>query len=69
MYEIKVSGMTCHSCASSMTHALQSIDPKAEVSVDIRSQTVRVKSSKAQAAITSMIQEAGYAVLNAKRVA
>ncbi len=69
MYELKVSGMTCPSCASSLTYALRSIDPKVEVTVDITNQTVRVKSNKTQEALTSIVSEAGYPVLNAKKVA
>lgn len=66
MYEIKVSGMTCGSCANSMTYALRSIDPKVEVSVDLKSQTVKVKSDRAQTEITALIEDAGYPVLAAK---
>ena len=68
MYEVKVSGMTCGSCANSIGFALKSIDPKVEVTVDLKTQTVKVKSDKEQNAITTLIEEAGYPVLGAKKV-
>lgn len=66
MFEVKVTGMSCPSCASSIEHALRSIDPKVEVSVDIPAQTVRVKSQKEEKAITSLIEEAGFSVVGVK---
>lgn len=68
MYEFKVSGMSCGSCANAITHALKTIDPKVKVSVDIKNQTVRVESSKSEAEITNLVQDAGYPVLEAKQV-
>jgi copper chaperone len=62
MYEFKVQGMTCGSCANTITYALRSIDPKVKVSADIKSQTLRVESSQDQASLSSLIEEAGYAV-------
>ena len=69
MYEVKVEGMTCHSCANSINFALKSIDPKVSVSVDLKSQTVTVKSSKPQSEIKALIEDAGYPVLAVKEVA
>lgn len=63
MYEVKVSGMTCGSCASAIGYALKTIDPKVEVSVDLKTQTVKIKSDQEQQNITSLIEEAGYPVL------
>lgn len=68
MYEVKVSGMTCGSCANSISYALKSIDPDVGVSVDLKTQTVRVKSSRGQSEITALIEEAGYPVLGAKKL-
>ena len=68
MYEVKVSGMTCGSCASSITHALKTIDPKVKVSVDLQTQTVRVESDKNENDITALIEEAGYPVSESKKV-
>lgn len=68
MYEVKVSGMTCGSCANSMEYALKTIDPKVKVSVDLKSQTVKVESDRDQNQITALIEDAGYPVLSAKKI-
>lgn len=68
MYEFKVSGMTCGSCASSITHALKTIDPKVKVTVDVKSQTVQVESSKDEKDIGLLIEETGYPILASKKL-
>ena len=68
MYEIKVTGMTCGSCASSLTHVLKSIDPKVKVGVDIRTQTVTVQSEKDEKQIVALIDDAGYPVISSKKI-
>ncbi len=68
MYEIKVSGMTCPSCANSIGYVLKAIDPKVEVSVDLKTQTVKVKTEKDQAQVTALIEDAGYPVLGSKKL-
>lgn len=68
MYEVKVSGMTCGSCASAITHALKTIDPKVKVSVDLQTQIVRVESDKNEKEITTLIEEAGYPVSESKKM-
>lgn len=68
MYEVKVSGMTCGSCANSITHALKTIDPKVKVSVDVQTQTVRVESDKNEKDITALIEEVGYPVSASKKI-
>ena len=68
MYEIKVKGMTCGSCANSLTYALKSIDPKVELSVDIKTQLVRVKSDRSEKEISAIIEETGYPVIESKKV-
>lgn len=68
MYEFKVSGMTCGSCVGSISNAIRSLDPKAEIDVDMESQKVKVKSAKAEAEIQSTIEDAGYSVLDSKKI-
>lgn len=68
MYEFKVSGMTCGSCANSITHALKTIDPRVKVTVDIKSQTVQVDSDKNEKDISVLIEETGYPVLTSKKI-
>lgn len=66
MYEFKVKGMTCPTCAKSMKSALLSIDSKVEVEVNLISQTVKVKSNKSEKEIADIIEEAGYPVIESK---
>lgn len=68
MYEVKVSGMTCGSCANSISHVLKSIDPKVKVEVDLKTQIVRVESEKSEKEITALIEEAGFPVLASKKM-
>lgn len=66
MYELKVTGMTCGSCAGSMTYALRAVDPDVELKVDIKTQTVTVKSHLEKERIISVIEETGFPVLQSK---
>lgn len=66
MYEIKVTGITCGGCVNSVTNALKTLDAKADVSVDLASQTVRVKSEKTQTEINATIEDAGYSIVDSK---
>lgn len=68
MYEFKVTGMTCGSCASTITYALRSLDPKVKVTADVKSQTLRVDSNHNQEEISALIEEAGYPVVAANRI-
>lgn len=68
MYEFKVSGMTCGSCVGSISNALKAFDPKAEIEVDMKNQKVKVKSAKTQVEIQSTIEDAGYSVLDSKKI-
>lgn len=68
MYELKVKGMTCPSCAKSMKKALLSIDSKVEVEVNLITQTVKVKSDKSEKQISELIEEAGYPVIESRKI-
>ena len=69
MYEIKVSGMDCSSCAGSISHVLKSLDPNVVVSVDIKTQSIRVESNQPESKIAALIEETGYPVLSSKKIA
>lgn len=68
MYEVKVSGMTCGSCANSISHVLKSIDPKVKVEVDLKQQIVRVETEKSEKEITALIEEAGFPVSGSRQI-
>jgi copper chaperone CopZ len=64
MYQFKVSGMTCPSCARALKKALSIIDSNIDVEVNLPMQTIKVKSLKSAAEISRIIEEAGYPVTN-----
>ncbi|TWO71083.1 heavy-metal-associated domain-containing protein [Caenimonas sedimenti] len=58
----QVQGMTCGHCVRAVTQAVQSVDPAAEVKVDLASGQVQVQSGGDPAAIARAIEEEGYQV-------
>ena len=58
----QVKGMTCGHCASAVTQAVKSVDPAAQVHVDLGSGKVQVQSQHDHAAIAKAIEEEGYKV-------
>ncbi len=62
--EIKVEGMGCQKCVTSVEAALKRVDPGARVDVDLAGKLVRVADATApQAALESAIEDAGYDVV------
>ena len=60
MYQFSVPDMTCGHCASAITKAVKSEDPKAKVEVSLGQHFVKVESELAQQEIGQCIAEAGY---------
>lgn len=58
----QVQGMSCGHCANAVTQAVRSVDPQAEVKVDLASGQVDVRSAQDHAAIAAAIEEEGYKV-------
>ena len=58
----QVQGMSCGHCVNAVTQAVKSIDPKAEVQVDLGSGKVQVQSQQDHAVIAKAIEEEGYKV-------
>jgi copper chaperone len=69
MIEFHVEGMSCQHCVSAVTQAVQAVDADAQVDVDLAGGRVRVTSSADIGTLTAAIDEAGYAVQEAKTVA
>ena len=57
-----VTGMTCGHCEKSVVHALQQVDPQAQVSIDRAQNRVQVESTQPREALAKAIAEEGYAV-------
>ncbi len=67
MYEIKVEGMTCGGCVRAVTQALQTLDPLAQVKVDLSTQKIDIHSKKDQESIKEAIEDAGFSVLSTQK--
>lgn len=63
MLKLKVSGMTCGGCVSSVTQAITAAAPGSKVSVDLKSGQVTVDSTAQKQAIVAAIVDAGYDVV------
>lgn len=60
MTELNVQNMTCGHCVSAVTRAVKSVDPQAEVQVDLPSGRVRVDSDATAGELIRAIDAAGY---------
>lgn len=60
MFRFHVPGMTCGGCARSVTNAILSVDPAAEVATDPPGREVRVTSQADEQALFAALAEAGY---------
>jgi copper chaperone len=58
----QVQGMSCGHCANAVTQAVKSVDPGAEVKVDLGSGKVEVQSEQDHATLAKAIEEEGYTV-------
>jgi copper chaperone len=58
----QVQGMSCGHCVGAVTQAVKSVDPQAEVKVDLGSGKVDVQSQQDRGAIARAIEEEGYKV-------
>mgnify|MGYP003948714579 CR=1 FL=1 len=61
MIAFEVNDMSCGHCVGAITRALKSVDPDAQVQIDLAARRVQVQPSSADAeALAEAIKEAGY---------
>ncbi|HEX6268300.1 MAG TPA: heavy-metal-associated domain-containing protein [Burkholderiales bacterium] len=60
MIELSVKDMTCGHCAGAVTRAVKSVDPQANVEVDLESKRVRVDGGKPAEELIRALHAAGY---------
>lgn len=60
MLEFHIDAMTCGHCVSAVTRAIQEVDAKATVDIDLPTHQVRVESTADKAEIVAALTEAGY---------
>jgi copper chaperone len=58
----QVQGMSCGHCVGAVTQAVRTVDPEAQVKVDLASGKVEVQSGQDRAAIARAIEDEGYRV-------
>lgn len=63
MLTLQVKGMTCGHCANAVTLAVNEVDPKAQVRVDLAAGRVEVETSASAADVAAAVTEAGYEVV------
>lgn len=62
MLRLTVDGMSCGHCVRAVTEAVRSLDPAAEVEVDLPGRTVSARTDLDAETVARAIREAGYAV-------
>jgi copper chaperone len=60
MLRLNIEGMTCGRCVRSVTDAVKSVDPKADVRVDLGAKRVEAETTADASAIIRAIADAGY---------
>jgi copper chaperone len=62
MHEFQVDDMTCGHCSSAISNAVKSVDPAADVQVDLGAHRVKVSATSVRPGdIAKAIEAAGYA--------
>ena len=59
-HQFQVSGMSCSHCEQAVTQAIQTLDPEAQVTIDLSTGHVDVSSQQPREAILLAIDNAGY---------
>jgi copper chaperone len=57
-----VKGMTCSHCERAVTQAVKTVDPAAQVKIDLPAGKVEVRTAQPREAIAHAIAEEGYTV-------
>jgi copper chaperone len=58
--EFNIDAMSCNHCVKAVTEAVKSVDPQAEVEVDLGTKRVKVESQADRARLAQALDEAGY---------
>lgn len=65
MLRFNVDGMSCNHCAQAVTKAVKSVDPGAEVRVDLAAKLVEADTQADSKRVSQAIADAGYVVVAA----
>jgi len=69
MWELKVDGIHNQASVAAITGAILRVDPSAQVHVELDAETVKVRSFWREAEIRAVLENAGFAVREARMVA
>ena len=61
--QFHIANMTCGGCVRSVTRAIQSVDPAAEVSADPATHKVEVVTTAPRAKLEAVLADVGFAVI------
>lgn len=61
MLELDVTGMTCSHCVRAVTQAVRTVDPEAEVQIDLAAKRVRIQGRSKADELIRVLGAAGYA--------
>jgi copper chaperone len=62
MIRFTVENMSCGGCAASIRRAVASVDPQAEIEIDVPRRAVQVSGAVSEDAIRAAVAEAGYRI-------
>lgn len=60
MLRLNIEGMHCGGCAGSVTKAIQTVDPRAQIRIDHAARTVEADTDVDSALVLTAIKDAGY---------
>ncbi|MEA5507163.1 heavy-metal-associated domain-containing protein [Halotia wernerae UHCC 0503] len=60
--KLKVPDIACDACATKITESIHTMEPNAQVEVDVKSKTVTVDSAASEESIKQVIVAAGYKI-------
>lgn len=58
--EFNIPAMSCGHCAGAITQAVKSLDPAAQINVDLATKKVVVETSKDRETVVAALADAGY---------
>ncbi len=60
MLKLSIPKMSCGHCASTIEKAVKSVDPGAQITIDLSKATVAISTSSSGKTISQAIKQAGY---------
>lgn len=60
LLKVKVPNIACDACGQKITESIHTMEPDAQVNVDVNSKTVTVESEASEESIKQVIVAAGY---------